>query len=52
MKIFTEREYREKLFEEIEKEGRARRLERELLDIQGDLYELKRRVDILEHKGE
>jgi predicted nucleic acid-binding Zn-ribbon protein len=50
MKIFTEREYRERLFEEIEKAEKMRRLERDLLDVQGELYEIKRRIAKLEGK--
>ena len=50
MKIFTEREYRERLFEEIEKAEKMRRLERDLLDVQSELYEIKRRIAKLEGK--
>ena len=50
MKIMTEKEYRERLFEAIERADRERRLERDMLDVQGTLYELKCRIERLECK--
>lgn len=50
MRIFTERAYRERLFEERERAEKERRLDHTLLDIQHDLFELKCRVEQLEHK--
>ena len=50
MKILTEKEYRERLFEAIERADRERRLERDMLDVQGTLYDLKCRVERLERK--
>ena len=50
MKIFTEKEYRERLFEAIERADRERRLERDMLDVQHTLYELKCRIERLERK--
>lgn len=50
MKIMTEREYRERMFDAIERADKERRLERDVLDIQGTLYELKARIERLERK--
>ena len=50
MRIFTERAYRERLFEERERADKERRLDHTLLDIQQDLFELKCRVEQLERK--
>ena len=50
MKIMTEREYRERMFDAIERADRERRLERDMLDVQATLYELKTRIERLEHK--
>ena len=52
MKIFTEREYRERLFEEREKAEKEARLDRNLLNIQQELFELKCRIDALERQTE
>ena len=48
MRIFTEREYRERLFEEREKAEKENRLDRNLLNIQQELFELKCRIEALE----
>lgn len=50
MKIFSERAYRERLFEEREKAEKERRIDHTLLDIQQDLFELKCRIDQLEQR--
>lgn len=50
MKIMTEREYRERLFDAIERADRERRMERDMLDVQGTLYDLKCRIERLERK--
>lgn len=50
MKIMTEREYRERLFDAIERADRERRMERDMLDVQSTLYELKVRIEKLERK--
>lgn len=51
MKILSEREYRERLFEEREKADREQRLNNDLIDIRHEIYELKCRIEQLEHKG-
>lgn len=50
MKIFTERAYRERLFEEREKTEKEVRLDRTLLNLEHELFDLKCRVEQLEHK--
>ena len=52
MKIFTERAFRERLFEERERTEKEERLDRTLLSIQQDLFELKCRIEQLERKME
>ena len=50
MKIFTERAFRERLFEERERTEREQRLDRNLMEIQHELFDLKCRIEGLEHK--
>ena len=50
MKIFTERAYRERLFEEREKTEKEERLDRTLLKFEHELYDLRCRIEQLEHK--
>lgn len=50
MRIFTERAYRERLFEERERTEKEQRLDRNLMDIQHELFDLKCRIEQLEFK--
>lgn len=50
MKIFTEMAYRERLFEEREKTEKEVRLDRTLLNLEHELFDLKCRVEQLERK--
>ena len=50
MKIFTEMAFRERLFEERERTERETRLDRSLMEIQHELFDLKCRIEQLEHK--
>lgn len=50
MKIFTEREFRERLFEERERTEKEQRLDRSLMEIQHELFDLKCRIEQLEYK--
>ena len=51
MKIFTERAFRERLFEEKERTEKEQRLDRNLMEIQHELFDLKCRIEQLEHKN-
>ena len=50
MKIFTEMAFRERLFEERERTEKEQRLDRNLMEIQKELFDLKRRIEQLEYK--
>ena len=52
MRIFTERAFRERLFEERERTEKEQRLDRNLMEIQHELFDLKCRIEQLEHKVE
>lgn len=52
MRIFTERAYRERLFEEREKTEKEERLNRTLLKLEHELFDLRCRIEELERKGE
>lgn len=52
MRIFTERAFRERLFEERERTEKEERLNRNLMEIQHELFDLKCRIEQLEHKTE
>ena len=52
MRIFTERAFRERLFEERERTEKEERLNRNLLKIEQELFDLKCRIEQLEHKTE
>ena len=51
MRIFTERAFRERLFEERERAEKEQRLNRNLMEIQHELFDLKCRIEQLEHKN-
>lgn len=50
MKIFTDRAYRERLFEEREKTAKEERLDRTLLNLEHELFDLRCRIEQLERK--
>ena len=52
MRIFTERAYRERLFEEKEKTEKEERFNRTLLKFEHELFDLRCRIEELERKGE
>ena len=52
MKIFTESAFRERLFEERERTEKEERLNRNLLNVEQELFDLKCRIEQLERKME
>lgn len=50
MRIFTERAFRERLFEERERTEKEQRLDRNIMEIQQELFDLKCRIEQLERK--
>lgn len=50
MRIFTERAYKERLFEEREKTEKEERLNKTLLKLEHELFDLRCRIEQLERK--